>query len=311
MYNTVMDRLDLSLLVIASFISIAFIVDYFRSHKKASKDLGSVEGELTEQRDHLENRLSVRTEENIVLKKDDLLMLENQAEFGKLSQGLFHDLMSPLTSISLHLEKMSSGNFDTNDAQNSIGKIVQVSRKMNEFMQSVRNIIGDKDSRKSKYSSKVTDSINTITDLYGYKLRLANIKIQTLCNRNIILPIHPVRLNQLFMNLISNSIDAYEMSTRETHKSGRNIIKISISESMVENGVDQASVNISILDNGKGMEDYHTKQAFKESFSTKTSGSGIGLNTVRDIVEKELHGKISIKSKINIGTEILISIPIV
>jgi signal transduction histidine kinase len=67
-------------------------------------------------------------------------------------------------------------------------------------------------------------------------------------------------------------------------------------------------VQLAIIDNGAGMDEATRAKLFHAIFSTKTAGSGLGLSTVRKIVEAH-HGTISCDSEPGRGTRFLISFP--
>ena len=68
------------------------------------------------------------------------------------------------------------------------------------------------------------------------------------------------------------------------------------------------SVELALIDNGVGMDDATRSKMFQTFFSTKASGSGLGLPTVRKIVDAH-NGSISCESEPGRGTRFLISLP--
>ena len=97
----------------------------------------------------------------------------------------------------------------------------------------------------------------------------------------------------LLKNLIINSIDAI------SEKDG--VINIDLHE-------DIKNIKITIEDNGIGMPVDEPSLIFNEEFSTKASGTGLGLFIVKRIAELH-HGTIEIKSEKNVGTVITIEFP--
>ncbi|MGJ5634272.1 ATP-binding protein [Nostoc sp. CALU 1950] len=119
----------------------------------------------------------------------------------------------------------------------------------------------------------------------------------------------PGQLNQVFMNLIANAIDALDESnygrTFEEIKSNPNYITITTS---VENKL----VKIAIADNGKGMSEQVKSKIFDHLFTSKAVGKGTGLGLViaRQIVEETHGGKLSFNSVQGEGTEFIIEISV-
>ncbi|MEH2093557.1 trifunctional serine/threonine-protein kinase/ATP-binding protein/sensor histidine kinase [Nostoc sp.] len=119
----------------------------------------------------------------------------------------------------------------------------------------------------------------------------------------------PGQLNQVFMNLLANAIDALDESNTgrsfEEIKGNFNCIKITTS---VENNL----VKITIADNGQGMNEQIKSKIFDHLFTTKSvgKGTGLGLAIARQIVEETHGGKLSFNSALGQGTEFIIEIPV-
>ncbi|MEH2110907.1 trifunctional serine/threonine-protein kinase/ATP-binding protein/sensor histidine kinase [Nostoc sp.] len=119
----------------------------------------------------------------------------------------------------------------------------------------------------------------------------------------------PGQLNQVFMNLIANAIDALDESNHgrnfEEIKANPNCITITTS---VENNL----VKVAICDNGKGINEQVKQKIFDHLFTTKAvgKGTGLGLAIARQIVESTHGGKLSFNSVLGQGTEFVIEIPV-
>ncbi|MEH2059044.1 MAG: HAMP domain-containing sensor histidine kinase, partial [Nostoc sp.] len=119
----------------------------------------------------------------------------------------------------------------------------------------------------------------------------------------------PGQLNQVFMNILANAIDALDESNTgcsfEEIKASPNCITITTS---VENSL----VKIAIADNGKGMSEQVKSKIFDHLFTTKAvgKGTGLGLAIARQIVEETHGGKLSFNSVLGEGTEFIIEIPL-
>jgi len=120
----------------------------------------------------------------------------------------------------------------------------------------------------------------------------------------------PGQLNQVFMNILANAIDALEESNY-----GRDFeeIKAQPNQIIVTTSLENNLVKIAIVDNGKGMSESVKQKIFDHLFTTKAvgKGTGLGLAIARQIVEETHGGKLSCKSVVGEGTEFMIEIPIV
>ncbi|NEO57059.1 MAG: response regulator [Okeania sp. SIO3B5] len=120
----------------------------------------------------------------------------------------------------------------------------------------------------------------------------------------------PGKLNQVFMNIIANAIDALEESnigkTFEEIEATPNQITIT-----TEVDSENQQIIIRIKDNGIGMKDEVKQKIFDHLFTTKGvgKGTGLGLSISRQIVEEKHGGKLSFNSAPGTGTEFVIALP--
>jgi signal transduction histidine kinase len=119
----------------------------------------------------------------------------------------------------------------------------------------------------------------------------------------------PGQLNQVFMNIIANAIDAME----ESH-AGRNFSAIEAQAHCVTISTrhDGDYVQLTIADNGPGMPISIQAKIFDHLFTTKAvgKGTGLGLAIARQIVVEKHHGTITVNSEVGQGTTFIIRLPI-
>jgi two-component system NtrC family sensor kinase len=106
------------------------------------------------------------------------------------------------------------------------------------------------------------------------------------------------QLQQIFLNLVNNAIDA-------VGKDGKVTIKTKMR--------DQNSIQIDVMDNGKGIPQNIISHIFEPFFTTKDSaekkGTGLGLFITYGIIKK-LGGHISVRSSVGVGTTFTVTLPI-
>jgi PAS domain S-box-containing protein len=122
----------------------------------------------------------------------------------------------------------------------------------------------------------------------------------------------PGQLNQVFMNLVANAIDAIEesnqgMSFAKLKSDDPNTIIVS-----TEISEDCTSIIIKIKDNGQGIPEVVKERIFDDLFTTKEvgKGTGLGLSISRQIVEEIHGGTLTCDSVLGEGTEFAIALPI-
>ncbi|GJD18136.1 integral membrane sensor signal transduction histidine kinase [Rivularia sp. IAM M-261] len=118
------------------------------------------------------------------------------------------------------------------------------------------------------------------------------------------------QLNQVFMNILANAIDALETrSIKLTEKElEQHPNKITISTSCL----DKQWIQVAIIDNGTGIPKNIQKNIFNPFFTTKPvgKGTGMGLSISYKIITEKHHGKLECFSEEGTGTEFVILIPI-
>ena len=118
---------------------------------------------------------------------------------------------------------------------------------------------------------------------------------------------YPGQLNQVFMNLLSNAIDALEMDMNKSERTGKNFA-ITIRTEVTANNC----VVMRIADSGPGMSEDVKKRLFDPFFTTKPigKGTGLGLAISHSIVVEKHGGELSCNSVLGEGSEFAIEIPL-
>ncbi|NEO28755.1 MAG: GHKL domain-containing protein, partial [Kamptonema sp. SIO4C4] len=111
----------------------------------------------------------------------------------------------------------------------------------------------------------------------------------------------PVQLNQVFLNLLSNAIDALKSQTHNNQKEIR----------LQTRAIADNTVEITIEDNGPGIHPEILDKIFDPFFTTKPvgQGTGLGLATSHEII-KNHQGKITVSSWVGEGTTLTITLPV-
>ena len=121
---------------------------------------------------------------------------------------------------------------------------------------------------------------------------------------------YPGQLNQVFMNILSNAVDALEEINHERKKQNikGNSNKITISTSIV----DSQWVKVKIANNGPDIPEHLHQRIFDPFFTTKPvgKGTGMGMSISYQIITERHQGKLMFTSMSGADTEFIIQIPI-
>ena len=119
----------------------------------------------------------------------------------------------------------------------------------------------------------------------------------------------PGQLNQVFMNILANAIDALDESN-----AGKSFGEIQANPNRIKitTCLKVKQVEVSIADNGQGMSESVKQKIFDHLFTTKSvgKGTGLGLAITQSIVVEKHGGSLVVNSTPNLGTEFVITLPI-
>ena len=167
------------------------------------------EAELKNERDLLEINVRERTKELQQAQIEKMMQMHRFAEFGRLAGGLFHDLMNPLTAISLIFEN-NKINYDNKskikEMITNLG-IAQKSRlRIDKLIASVRKQMSD---QKISENFSLNREIDETIQILAYRARKNRVSMIFKARQKIKIVGNPVKFNQIVTNLVANSIDSY------------------------------------------------------------------------------------------------------
>ena len=273
-----------------------------------------------------------------------LIQSEKMSTLGQLVAGIGHEINNPLNSIvanTFHVQEYTSDMLEVlNLFQEKFAEldpnIAKLLRKidlefLNEDLPSLIKSMQHGVTRledislslrtfaRSDISSKVEfqihEGLNSTLMLLQHRLKsnLHHPEIEVVKEYGDLPPItcYPGQINQVFMNLIANAIDAFEELNRNRSYqeiiSDPNIITV---KTRVNDG--NNSVTIYIKDNGIGLNPQVQDKIFEQTFTTKAvgKGTGLGLAISHQIVVEKHNGKIEYNSIPGQSTEFIVTLPI-
>ena len=157
--------------------------------------------------------------------------------------------------------------------------------------------LDEDDLKKADINEGLDSTIIIVNNLFNNKITL----IKEYGNIPLI-ECYPGKLNQVFLNIISNAI--YAINKQHGDKPD-GILKISTRH-------DENTVFVKIEDNGTGMDETTKKKIFEPFFTTKDvgEGTGLGMSITYNTIKKH-NGNIVINSELGVGTEFILELPII
>jgi two-component system, NtrC family, sensor histidine kinase HydH len=230
------------------------------------------------------------------LEQERQRLLAQYAEIAQLAGGLAHEIKNPLSTIRMNLDLLAEdldGGSSTRDrrmltmvhtVQRECGHLNDI---LEDFLKFAR--LGEIDLRETDLNLLVGEFIEF------YQLNATGQKIEISPHLAADLPL--VRLDralfrQVLMNLALNAQQAMPEG---------GLLEL---QTFVRDGL----IHLDMIDNGVGMDERTMSKMFRVFFSTKPGGSGLGLPTVKKIVEAH-GGTITAESEPGKGTRFMISLP--
>ncbi len=213
-----------------------------------------------------------------------------------LATELSHEIRNPMGVIQLIAENILSGKIEnTEDQKIYLRDILKQTERIDEVLRYFSSI---ETNRKS--GSKELSINKIILDAFHFfqeQLESNSVHVEYQLDQE--LPrIHGVSesLGNVIVNLIRNSI--YALNGKENKKI------------LVRTFIESDSIKIEVTDNGCGIDFGHRSKIFSPFFTTKSSGSGIGLWLSHRAITEEFGGKFTFTSEGKEGTTFFISLPI-
>ncbi|MBA4372170.1 MAG: hypothetical protein C0402_04850 [Thermodesulfovibrio sp.] len=252
--------------------------------------------------------------------EEQLLQSSKLASLGKMTAGISHEIGNPLASISSLIQELTSlkigalisprggvseANADTdrqllNKSEQEAEFIEDSLKTINGHIERIAKIVrslGDfaRTSSREKVLSPLGEILDRTLNLVRYDKRFRNIQMETEIGSLPLVRVNPDQIQQVFLNLMLNAIDAMPEGGKLTiamHEAGNMII-------------------MKFSDTGAGIDEAVIDRIFDPFFTTKPlgKGTGLGLSICYGII-KEHGGTISVNSTRGSGTIFTIRIPL-
>ncbi|NDG83814.1 MAG: GHKL domain-containing protein [Proteobacteria bacterium] len=216
------------------------------------------------------------------------------ASLGELSSGIAHELNQPLQAIMGFSQELQESEKLSPTGTEFLADIVSASRKMAEIIKSLRSFAREAGEDLSETS--VEHAVREAGKLVQHSLAQKGIELEVRSDAEATFVMaNPIQLEQVFVNLMSNAMDAIESA-----HPGRGRIEVRITRST-------DSVKVIVSDNGCGMSDEVKQRIFDPFFTTKEVGKGTGLGlSISHGILKKLGANVEVSSTPGHGTRFVI-----
>jgi PAS domain S-box-containing protein len=238
--------------------------------------------------------------------QEDLVRIDRLAEIGRIAAGVAHEINNPLAIIG---EASGWASMVISDAKglNSEDReeLEKAVKEISNQTKRCRNITHElldfaRGSTPALTEFDIHDILKDSISFLKPELKHTSIEIDTqFMPGPIIMKSDPKLLEQVFVNFITNAIHAIRSKGED-----KGCIRI---KTLTTN----SDVEISFEDNGTGITEENQKKIFQLFFTTKAPGKGTGLGlSISQNIVKKLGGTIAFDSKVGVGTNFIVRLPL-
>jgi signal transduction histidine kinase len=264
--------------------------------------------ELTRKIEAATSELAKRNEELELLNEAlfesqrQLSQSEKLAAVGQVTATMAHQIGTPLNSISGYIQLiLQDGNLQARDRD----RLRIIESQLDRLADSVKNFLSFTRQPKPQFRPlDVNEVLEELIHVSGPWLLARNVRLSIDLFPNLP-PIlgDPTHLQTLFLNLITNALDAMPQGGVLTIKTSQGLSFFS--------SEDGKWLEISITDTGIGITEESKKRIFDPFFTTKKIGEGTGLGlAICEKIVKEHSGRIDLESEVGKGSTFFVCIPV-
>nr|WP_294778033.1 HAMP domain-containing sensor histidine kinase [uncultured Flavobacterium sp.] len=224
-----------------------------------------------------------------------LAQSEREQAWREMAKQVAHEIKNPLTPMRLTVQSFQR-KFDPNDPD--------LKQKLNDYSKTMIQQIDTMSAVASAFSNfasmpaQQNETLNVV-EVVEFSLDIFNedfIRFES-NSEEIITIMDRTQLIRIITNLVKNAIQSIPEGQEEKH------ILVSVEEI-------EENVIISVKDNGIGIDAENIEHIFEPKFTTKTSGMGLGLGIIKNIIEN-YKGTITFETEPGKGSTFMVSLPIV
>lgn len=260
---------------------------------------------------HRSGRLCAEAEARVRTLEEHLIHVDKLAALGSLVAGIAHELNTPVGAIgSMHdslmraVHRLREGQGP--EAEASLQRAVRVIDQADTVIRSGVQRAGDLVKRLRSFARREEPLLEKwdvrvgLDDTLALLGHLMDGRVEVVRDYGAVPEVacYPGRLNQVFLNLLTNAVQAVDGAGRVTVRT------------RVETRADGADVRIDFEDDGVGIPDAHRERLFSPGFTTKLAGQGTGLGlAISRQVMHEHRGRIAFEP-LQRGSRFTVTFPI-
>ena len=225
---------------------------------------------------------------------------ESLAQMTTMAAGVAHEIKNPLASISIYLQLMDkmmekNGSMTREEAKKYLDVVSEEVDRINRI--AVDFLFAVKPMKVDLSSISANDIVKKTMEVVGPELQEKGIRLDLNLATSLPKVLADVSLmQQALLNLVKNAMQAMPEDRKDP--------RITVSTY-----IDSDIVKLSVADNGCGMNEEQMSKIFEPYYTTKSSGTGLGLTVLFKIM-KQHGGDVTVHSVRGEGSEFILQIPV-
>lgn len=232
--------------------------------------------------------------------EDKIQQMDKLALFAELSAGFVHEMRNPLTGIKANAQLLERITRNDQKGSTLVKDLLKATDRLTEVVNGVSDFA--KPREPSYISLGINEVVESSLKLVQAPLIKQKVELRSELENNLpLLYIDPLQIQQVFVNILTNSLQAMP-------RGGVLCVSSYVYPKVTAEERDLVIVRIS--DTGEGIEPQNLNNIFHPSFTTKHDGTGLGLAISKKILERH-NSSIRISSEPTKGTTVELAFPVV
>ncbi len=253
--------------------------------------------DLTDQED--KEQAILQSEKEIRLLRERLTHVARISTMGEMATGIAHEINQPLTAIATYAQAsrrlLLSGATDSSDLLEALDKIDAQAQRASRVISSIRQL-----SKKHGLICKDYLCVDLISEVVALAETYAHEKGKEIVLNLSQIPqdqqvrVDLIQTQQVLLNLINNAIESMLPENDKPEFGLNNDVESVVEQSASSNNIlilvkplDEFMLEVSVVDQGHGVDKAHSEQLFDAFFTTKPDGLGMGLSICHSIIASQ------------------------
>ena len=279
--------LGVTLIVSTTIVNAMFRPLIEMGQKMHSADLHGLEYIIYKREDEISGLVDAynRMVHDLLDSSRQLAQAERDKAWSEMARQVAHEIKNPLTPIKLEIQRLIRLKQKNDPSWNE--KFDKVASVVLEHIDILTDTANEFSTFAKLYSEEpvLLDLDKTLRDQLVIFDNKENIEMSYLGMENAMVLAPKPQLIRVFVNLITNAIQAIEIQQKEDAEDGREVIRGRI-QIYLRNSTKDDFYDVVFEDNGPGVSDENLSKLFTPNFTTKSAGTGLGLAICRNIIEK-------------------------